>query len=852
VISFATPPLSQYAIRSLDGVTAPDSAENRLIAARFVSIFAIAAAALGMVIGTAALVTHEPYTEHPVAVLFIAGFVGVATLTQAHLVRHRLPIWWLHLTCGIGEVAVIFGGFVIGSRSSYLLVTAAYAIFFGGIAIAFTFRGVLIHYCIDVAGIAVVFAAQGHPGLLGEIWSVATSMAIVAGVVYWFLGLTERRSESDRIARAELEVVSNRQSAFLANMSHELRTPLNAIIGFSELLAGGVAGELNQRQAEYVDDVQSSGKHLLALIDDVLDLAKVEEGRTELLLGTVDVANLVAAGAALFREQAGRHDIVLETPVAPDVGTIEADERKLKQVVFNLLSNAVRHAPAGGRVELGARRAGSWIEIWVTDNGPGIAPEQHEQIFEEYHQVSDAAVDRQPGTGLGLALVRRFVERHGGEIGVVSALGQGATFRVRLPDVASPDADEDVPTHAVTSWRSHFGVRSVEGDGPPDSQENRHRIAQLVTAVTLGGVGMLLVGQLLFIPFVHDAQYHPLGVTATALFGLAAALVFRTNAYRIPLRLATPISMTATIGVTIGSYFAGPNHAEVVFGYVVFGISAWAVFRVGTAIIQTAFIGFCYAFLLWYQAGNFDPVGRWLIIVPCITMVSLLVLWLVGKIARLAASEREAKAQLEIVSRHKSEFLANMSHELRTPLNAIIGFSEVLRDELFGPLSPKQTEYVEDILIAGRHLLAVINDILDLAKLEAGRMPTDARQISLAPLLEAVARKRELGVSVPAEASVVGDEAQVLQLLDNLVTASPGAERLDVDVDNGFVRVRVERDGPPLFVDDERAFEEFHRGERVGGTGLELPLARALATLHQGRVEVADARQLAVVLPRAE
>ena len=237
--------------------------------------------------------------------------------------------------------------------------------------------------------------------------------------------------------------------------------------------------------------------------------------------------------------------------------------------------------------------------------------------------------------------------------------------------------------------------------------------------------------------------------------------------------------------------------------------------------------------------------------IPGTAIAALIVFWLVGLMARLSRSERKALAQLELVSRHKSEFLANMSHELRTPLNAIIGFSEVLRDRLFGPLSTRQAEYVTDILEAGRQLLAVINDILDLAKLEAGRMPTEARSVALGPLLADVARKRKLEVTTATDARVIADEGQLVQMLDKVVAASPGAERLDVAVDDGFVRVTVARHGVPLFADHDRAVEEFHRGERVGGTGLELPIARALADLHKGRLDVTEQRQLELVLPYA-
>jgi signal transduction histidine kinase len=823
------------------------------MAARFILIFSGAAGVIGMVAGVASIVSSDEYTDHPLGVFIIGVVIGVLGLIEAWAVIHWTPIWLVHVVAASAVIAIVGAGFIVGEQTSYLLVTAGCAIGMAAIAMATTVRATLLYVAAFGGFYSLFLIAQPHPAPVAEVWAVVGSGLVIARIVIWLVGMAVDRHEKDRQAREALQIVSDRQTAFLGNMSHELRTPLNAIIGFSELLAAGAAGEMNDRQCEYVEDVRGSGQHLLALIDDVLDLAKVEEGRTDLNLGTVDVPALLAASAGLFREQAGRHGITIEVATAQGISTVEADERKLRQVVFNLLSNAVRFTPDHGRVEVGVRSRPGGVALWVSDTGPGIASDQQERIFEEYHQDAQSAAARQPGTGLGLALVRKFVELHGGKIAVESRLGAGATFTVELPAVAvAPEDREAEPPPAPTRWRDHFAVRSIQGDTAPDSQENRKRVAELIMGLVIPGIVVLYGAELLFMPVTDDPRYRPLGVLIVGAVGLLAAVVFRLNAHRIPLGAAHPIAFACTVGVTVASYYAGAQHAEVVFGYVVYGIASYAVFRLGGAILQTALIGVCYGLLLYLQPGNFNPLGRWIVIVPGTTVASLAVLWLVGEMARLSASERRAKAQLEIVSRHKSEFLANMSHELRTPLNAIIGFSEVLRDELFGPLAPRQAEYVNDILDAGRHLLAVINDILDLAKLEAGRMPTDARHIALGPLLEAVARRRELNVSVPAGARVVGDEAQVLQLLENLVSASPGAERLDVDVDNGFVRVRIERAGPPLFADDDRAFEEFHRGERVGGTGLELPLARALATLHQGRVEVADARQLAVVLPRAE
>jgi signal transduction histidine kinase len=229
----------------------------------------------------------------------------------------------------------------------------------------------------------------------------------------------------------EVETASRHKSEFLANMSHELRTPLNAIIGFSQVLKAQMFGELNARQAEYVDDVLSSGEHLLNLINDILDLAKVEAGRMELQPTTFALPGLLDNAMSMVRERATRQGVSLSTETDPSVGLIEGDERKVKQILFNLLSNAVKFTPGGGRVTLASTADDAQVEISVRDTGVGISAEDQVRIFEEFYQVGAGAA--QEGTGLGLALTRRLVELHHGRLGVASKLGAGSTFTVWLP-----------------------------------------------------------------------------------------------------------------------------------------------------------------------------------------------------------------------------------------------------------------------------------------------------------------------------------------------------------------------------------------------------------------------------------
>ena len=231
----------------------------------------------------------------------------------------------------------------------------------------------------------------------------------------------------------QLEIANRHKSEFLANMSHELRTPLNAIIGFSEVLQERMFGEMNEKQGEYIDDIHGSGKHLLSLINDILDLSKVEAGRMELDLATFDLPSAIDNALTLIKERAARHGIELECAVDAAVGEIKADERKFKQILLNLLSNAVKFTPEGGRIAVAARPVDSMIEVSVTDTGIGIAVEDHAAVFEEFRQVGKDYTKKSEGTGLGLALTRKFVELHGGKIWVTSEPGKGSTFTFTLP-----------------------------------------------------------------------------------------------------------------------------------------------------------------------------------------------------------------------------------------------------------------------------------------------------------------------------------------------------------------------------------------------------------------------------------
>ena len=230
----------------------------------------------------------------------------------------------------------------------------------------------------------------------------------------------------------EVETASKHKSEFLANMSHELRTPLNAIIGFSQVLREGISGEVNAKQQEYLDDILTSANHLLALINDVLDLSKVEAGQVELQVAPFSLKDALERGVAMVREQATQDDVQVELHANGNLDVVVGDERRIRQVIFNLLSNAVKFAPAGGQVDVNATRVNGEVTVSVADTGPGIATKDLDRIFEQFQQT-EVGASQPEGTGLGLALSKRFVEMHGGRIWCESELGKGSTFVFTLP-----------------------------------------------------------------------------------------------------------------------------------------------------------------------------------------------------------------------------------------------------------------------------------------------------------------------------------------------------------------------------------------------------------------------------------
>jgi signal transduction histidine kinase/FixJ family two-component response regulator len=291
----------------------------------------------------------------------------------------------------------------------------------------------------------------------------------------------QARQDEIEVKNRDLERADRLKTEFLANMSHELRTPLNAVIGFSQLLEQQYFGELNDKQLEYIHEIESAGGHLLDLINDILDLSKIEAGRMELELERLELAELLESCARLVRERAVRAGLDLTLEVVPGL-SVSGDKRKLKQVIVNLLSNAVKFTPSGGRVTLkahplrrGADVRDGDIEISVEDSGIGIPLEDQERLFTPFTQVDGSLARRHEGTGLGLALSKRLTELHGGVIEVRSTPGQGSTFSLRLH--ATVSAPEFVmPEPILETSRESDLKRETFNPQPEVVLENTNRI----------------------------------------------------------------------------------------------------------------------------------------------------------------------------------------------------------------------------------------------------------------------------------------------------------------------------------------------------------------------------------------
>ncbi|MFN2562931.1 MAG: sensor histidine kinase [Jatrophihabitans sp.] len=736
-------------------------------------------------------------------------------------------------------------------------------------------------------GFVLIFGPSQSAPLVRWVCVVAAVTAaglFIRWLVEQVLALADVETKSRAAAEQntkDLQRLSEMRSAFLARMSHELRTPLNTVLGFSELLAEQLVGPLSEQQCEYTQDITAAARHQVELVDEVLDMAKVESGLHELDFEHLDLGGVLTEAVRLVRDAAEAKGIRLTLEVAAGLDDVVADRLRIRQVLVNLLGNAVKFTPSGGSIAVVAEPNGDRLTIRVRDTGVGMTPQDLAIAFEEFARVDHRA----EGTGLGLPLARRFVELHGGTLTAASRPGEGSVFSVELPRLAAPPTDRppfeegSEPDDALAAKVEQPDYSAFTRPGSPANRE-------LITAITAWYLG---IASALFAVLAVMSVHHPRSAVVLVAFAVAAgaaAPILRWWSPSATYARFEALAWLAIAAITALAFFADSyvSLAALAYGCVVTtGFALWPRRR---AVLQLVGIAVAYAGVLLIKEDPDGAALRWLSALVMLAFEADIVNWIALRLRELVIAEHaahetaeQARAELVAVSRHKSAFLANMSHELRTPLNAIIGFADLLATELVGPLNERQREFIADIQLAARHLLALITLALDVAKLEAGRMLLAPDVVAVRALLERAVDAALNAPDQPARCDVeiemrpgadyvVGDahllQQAVVQLVGNAlhfsppdgvvsVVASPaGDDSLEIDVRDSGSGV-VERPS-------ELIFEPFHQeaamylASGARGAGLGLALVRGVAELHGGRVWFTTAESrgstFSVILPR--
>jgi signal transduction histidine kinase len=814
---------------------------------------------LGAGIGISLVADGSPDRGSVLAIVAAIAGVGAG---QMLLRNSRIPMWILDLGLVFAYVVLAVGG--VHSEPLRTLLPAVYTGLGTGVFLIRRLRASLLHSALAAASYGYVLWLGPDTRSPFTRWVAVVAMVVIAGTfVRWLvarvvsLATTEHAARLDALrATGELERVSEAKSEFLARMSHELRTPLNVVVGFADVLRDGLVGPLTPRQQGYVEDIAGSGRDLLRLVDQLLDVSKVEAGELDLVLSRTDIADAVSDAELLVRARAREAGVALrlDRPSTPLVA--DADPLRIRQVVWNLIGNAVKFTPRGGSVDVRVAVGTDHVRVSVRDTGPGIARDEQQRIFEQYQQGTAA----EGGSGIGLALSRRLIEAHGGRLSVESTPGQGSTFWFELPWRQAPAgtaAPEEVPPLPV-GWSDLEQALLV-----PGSVANRRTMAAVGQRFANSAAWLLPLLALI----TPGAIAPRLAVCGAAAMAALASLMMSRGADDLPNRAVDIIGFVGTILVSIFVLLTNPfdDIVALAYGWPILAASALLTGRRAATQVANALV--LYGVVLAID-GTARPLDHWVAIAMMLTVDAVVVGWVAGRLreamsealsARLAAEA--ARARVEAVSAHKSDFLANTSHELCTPLNAIIGFTQVLRDEVTGPLEQRQAEYLEDILVSGQQLLALITDLLDLAKLEAGRLPSSPRATSLTSLvqnvateLRPVASRRSIALMVDAPESlptVDADSMNLYHALSNLI-----ANGIKFTSDGGRVEVLARQAGDRVLLSvrdngigilpEQRPhlFEAFHQGSRPlpsharGGTGLGLTLARGLVELEGGRIAV--------------
>ena len=782
-----------------------------------------------------------------------AALFGVVLLRRPHAV----PVF------GLDALAFsAFGALVLLAHLHSYVVAAMPGIYLvmGTIILAVRrWQVATAHAVLLAASYVGVLVVGPHDRFAPAKWLIMMSCIVGAGLfVRWLVASVSALALSERVARnlaerasQDLEQVSAAKTAFLAHMSHELRTPLNVVLGFADLLAERRAGPLNERQEGYLDDVRTSARHLVDLVDEVFDLTRADTGGMYLTPSLVDVGHLLENALVLVRSQFAARHVTVTLDVAPDLPEVEADRLKIRQVVVNLLVNAAKFTPPGGRVVLSASATPRFVAVRVRDTGVGISPEDQERIFEEYAQSGSSA----EGTGLGLPLARRLVELHGGTLELTQTSPAGSTFTFTLPTTRSgrikiPPQVLELP--AVSDRFAAFGE--------PGSAANRTLLGKIGCVFAFNGSVIAAIVALFWPPNRTE------GVVVLAVAGVTAALALLgyRSVGRHPVRYIAPYLWAVTAITTGITYVGGPYTALLPLTYGFVTTVGFTFLSRANALIHLVGIAMCYGAILFVHTPS-DALERWLSLLALLAFNGGIVSWMNRQLRALAVAEHtshvaaeEVCLELAATSRHKSAFVANMSHELRTPLNAVLGFTELLDGEMVGPLNGRQRDYLHEVRTAAQHLLSIINDVLDMAKLDAGQLTINPELTAVRPMVESAIAHATAGparqLTIESRFAdgtdyVVADPVRMEQvirhLVSNAVQFTPDGGKVTVSVQRAAedeVHIAVTDTGVGIAA-EQRAhiFDAFTPGPTLAGrsrtgTGTGLALARGLVTVHGGRI----------------
>ncbi len=732
----------------------------------------------------------------------------------------------------------------------------------------------------------IAAAGQGQP--LGVIVAgVSPNRALDEGYRSFFDLLAQQVSVAVRNAhayeeerrRAEaLAELDRAKTEFFSNVSHEFRTPLTLMLGPTSDLLAGVQGPLRPAQKEQLEVAHRNALRLLKLVNTLLDFSRIQAGRTEASYEPIDLAAYVADLASSFRSACERAGLELVVDAPPLPQPVYADRSMWEKIVFNLLSNAFKHT-FDGSITVRLRADGPRAVLEVSDTGVGIPSEQLPHVFERFHRVTGARARTHEGSGIGLALVQELVRLHGGEAEVTSTEGQGSTFTVRVPFGSAHLPADRVGASRVRSSTAIEGAAYVEEalrwlpDGETASAEPA--VASTVLVVDDNADMRSYLARLLGAHYLVRTESNGLAALAAIRkrrpdlvlsdammpgldgFALLRALRSDITTEAIPLIL---LSARAGEEATLEGLEAGADD------YLVKPFSARELIaRVRTQLeIARVRRGAADRMRLLSEAESARADAE---------SLATRLRTANDELATALQAANEARAFAETANRSKSEFLATMSHEIRTPINAIIGYTQLIAMGIVGPVTDEQSAQLDRIAASSRHLRELIDDILDLSKIEAGRLAigctvSNAGEVVDAALALVRPQAAAKGIALSercegsADISYVGDARRVEQVLVNLlsnavkftptggrVTVECGATRrptvdLEATSDSGWAYFAVEDNGagiPPAMM--ERIFQPFVQGEggytrTHPGTGLGLTISRRLARLMGGDLTV--------------